>query len=89
MKKLIDLINDVVQDAFLKCHYPTEYGITIVSSRPDLCQFQCNGALAVAKAYKKVPYTVATEVSNILKQSSYFKDVSCAMPGFINIILED
>lgn len=89
MKKLIDLINDIVQDAFLKCHYPAEYGIALLSSRPDLCQFQCNGALAVAKAYKKAPFTVAMEVSNVLKQSSYFKDVSCAMPGFINIILED
>lgn len=89
MKKLIDLINDVVQDAFLKCNYSSEYGMTIVSNRPDLCQFQCNGALAAAKAYKKSPFIIATEVSIILKQSLFFKDISCVMPGFINIILED
>lgn len=89
MKKIIDLINDIVQDAFTKCNYSSEYGITTLSNRPDLCQYQCNGALAAAKVYKKVPIGIATEVSNILIQSPYFKEVSCVMPGFINIILED
>ena len=89
MKKIIDLINDIVQDAFNKCHYATEYGITTLSNRPDLCQYQCNGALAAAKVYKKAPFVIATEVSSILSQSPYFKDISCVMPGFINIILKD
>lgn len=85
----MDLINDVVQDAFTKCNYSSEYGITTLSNRPDLCQYQCNGALAAAKVYKKAPIVIATEVSNVLTQSPYFKEVSCVMPGFINIILED
>lgn len=89
MKKIIDLINDVVQEAFSKCDYSSEYGITTLSNRPDLCQYQCNGALAAAKVYKKSPFVIATEVSNILSQSPYFKDVNCVMPGFINLILED
>lgn len=89
MKKLIDLINDVVQDAFLKCNYSSEYGTIIVSNRPDLCQFQCNGALTAAKVYRKSPFIIATEVSTILKHSLFFKDISCVMPGFINIILDD
>ena len=89
MRKIIDLINEVVQEAFAKCHYSPKYGITTLSNRSDLCQYQCNGALSAAKEYKKRPMDIANEVLGVLNQSSYFKQVDCVPPGFINIILED
>ncbi len=55
MKKLTDLISQIVQEAFGKCNYDTIYGMTTHSNRPDLCHYQCNGALAAAKLYKKAP----------------------------------
>jgi len=89
VKKLVELITDVVKDAFSQCNYSPEYGLVTLSNRPDLCQFQCNGALAAAKEYKRAPIVIATEITNLLKDHPYFKEVSCAMPGFINITLED
>lgn len=89
MNTLMSLINHIVQEAFIKCKYSPMYGMTTLSNRPDLCQFQCNGALAASKVYKKSPFSIATEVTALLKQSPEFKDVTCVMPGFINIILED
>lgn len=89
MKKVTEQISEIVEDAFVKCKYSSEYGLVTLSNRPDLCQFQCNGALSAAKNYKKNPFTIATNVSNLLKEHPYFKEVQCVMPGFINITLED
>ena len=89
MKKLTELITVEVKDAFAKCNYSPEYGLVTLSNRPDLCQFQCNGALAAAKDYKRAPIAIATEITNLLKEHADFKEVSCVMPGFINITLED
>lgn len=89
MKKLINLITDVVKDAFIKCNYSPEYGIITLSNRPDLCQFQCNGALIAAKVYRKAPFVIADEIASLLKQSKCFKEVTCVKPGFINITLDD
>jgi len=89
MKKLIDKISDVVKDAFEKCGYSPKYGIVTLSDRPDLCQFQCNGALAAAKEYRKAPFKIAEDVVNCLKDHPMFESVALAMPGFINIILDD
>lgn len=89
MKKLIDLINDAVKHAFEKCNYDRMYGLTILSNRPDLCQFQCNGALIAAKVYKKAPMLIANEVVSLLGQSSCFKEVNAVNPGFINITMND
>ncbi|MGL4799674.1 MAG: arginine--tRNA ligase [Cellulosilyticaceae bacterium] len=89
MKKLIDVLNDIVQEAFVQCGYASQYGVVTLSNRPDLCQFQCNGALAAAKAYKKAPFIIATEVCTALQQLPSFSDVTCVMPGFINLTLHD
>lgn len=89
MKKLVQLISDVVKDAFAQCGYSKEFGQVTLSNRPDLCQYQCNGALAAAKIYKKAPFAIAQEVTGLIKEHPAFKDVNCVMPGFINITLDD
>jgi len=89
MKKLAELITDVVKNTFAQCNYSSGYGLVTLSNRPDLCQFQCNGALIAAKDYKKAPFIIANEIINLLKEHPDFKEVTCVMPGFINITLED
>ena len=85
MKKLIDLISDEIRAAFGAAGYDTSYGQTAVSNRPDLCQFQCNGALAAAKAYKKAPIMIANDVLANIKNKEMFGMIEAVMPGFINI----
>ncbi|MBR6274948.1 MAG: arginine--tRNA ligase [Lachnospiraceae bacterium] len=85
MKKLIDLISDEIRAAFGTAGYDTSYGQTAVSNRPDLCQFQCNGALAAAKAYKKAPIMIANDVLANIKNKEMFGMIEAVMPGFINI----
>lgn len=89
MKKISELITDFVKEAFEQCSYSSEYGVVTISNRPDLCQFQCNGAMLAAKIYKKSPIAIASEVVVILNQSPAFKEVNFVMPGFINITLAD
>ena len=55
MKKLMELMAEELASAFEKAGYDPEYGKVTVSNRPDLCEYQCNGAMAGAKAYKKAP----------------------------------
>ncbi|MCR4923063.1 MAG: arginine--tRNA ligase [Lachnospiraceae bacterium] len=90
MKKLIDQISDIVGEAFEKASYDKEYARVTLSNRPDLCEFQCNGAMALAKKYHKAPIEIAEEVGNILKkESSCFSMVSAVKPGFLNLNLSE
>jgi arginyl-tRNA synthetase len=87
MKKLIDMIAEELMQAFEKNGYDGKYGMVTISNRPDLCQYQCNGALAAAKLYKKAPAMIANEVVDSVKDSSTFEKIEAIMPGFINITL--
>jgi len=87
MKKIVDLISDELKAAFEACGYEASYGTAGVSNRPDLCQYQCNGAMAAAKKYKKAPIQIANEILEKLN-SSMFSEVKAVMPGFININLD-
>lgn len=89
MDKLIGILTKAVQDKFEKCGYDIEYGMVTVSNRPDLCQFQCNGALPAAKKYKRAPVQIANEILDELKTLEIFENVSIAGPGFININIKD
>ena len=87
MKPLIDILSDIFSAAFEKAGYAAEYGRCVVSNRPDLCEFQCNGAMACAKIYKKAPIAIANEVVAALPMTDTFKSVEAIAPGFINIIV--
>lgn len=84
MKLLIDRIGAELQKAFAACGYEEKYGMVTVSNRPDLCQYQCNGAMAAAKAYKKAPFGIAEEVVGQVNQEM-FSEVTAVAPGFINL----
>ncbi len=75
--------------AFAECGYEERFGTVVVSNRPDLCQFQCNGAMAAAKQYKKKPIDIAYEVCAKIKNDSFFSLTDAVMPGFLNLSLSD
>ncbi len=85
MKTVIDLIEKEAAAAFAACGYDSSYGRVTVSNRPDLCEYQCNGALAAAKTYKKAPIVIAGEVAEKLKENAMFEEIGAVNPGFINI----
>ena len=85
MKKILDVITDKVSQAFTACGYEEKYGRVSISNRPDLCEYQCNGAMAAAKAYKKAPVIIANEVVEKLAGDVMFAEIASVMPGFINI----
>ncbi|MDR0925237.1 MAG: arginine--tRNA ligase [Hungatella sp.] len=88
MKKILDLITAEMKAAFADCGYDEAYAKVTLSNRPDLCEYQCNGAMAAAKAYKKKPFDIATEVVTKLTGSQVFSAVDAVMPGFINLKLD-
>ena len=85
MKKFISLLQEKVEESFNKCGYDAEYGKVINSNRPDLCEFQCDGALSAAKKYKKEPFVIAEEVVEKCKNYEQFEKIEAVKPGFINI----
>lgn len=87
MKKIIECIKDEVTEAFIQAGYDKKYAMVKLSDRPDLCQYQCNGALAAAKEYKCAPIMIANKLVDILKESNSFQEVTAINPGFINITL--
>ncbi len=85
MKTIIELITDEIKKAFAECGYDESYAKVTISNRPDLCEFQCNGAMAAAKAYKKAPFMIADEVVAKLDGNILFAKIESVKPGFINI----
>ena len=87
MKEILELISEEMKQAFEKAGYPSDYGKVNVSNRPDLCELQCNGAMALAKQFKKAPIMIANEVVAALEGTKVFSKVEAVMPGFLNLDL--
>ena len=90
MKKLLDLMEGEIKKAFEEAGFDPAYAKVVLSNRPDLCEYQCNGAMAAAKAYKKKPIDIADQVVGILQErSGMFSQIQAVMPGFINLKLSE
>ena len=87
MKKILELIAGELVPAFEKAGYDASLARVSLSNRPDLCEYQCNGAMAGAKKYKKAPIMIANEVVDNLKGSEMFEEITAVNPGFINLKL--
>ena len=85
MKDFILILQEKIEKAFEECGYDKQYGKVINSNRPDLCEFQCDGALMAAKQYKKAPFIIAEEVVEKCKNNKEFEKIEVVKPGFINI----
>ena len=88
MKKILDIITEKMQQAFIDAGYDASFGRVTVSNRPDLCEYLCNGALSAAKQYKCAPIMIANAVVEKLNREDYSL-VEAVMPGFINLKLSD
>ena len=91
MPSLTDILTEFVRDAFQAEGLPTEHAGVTSSNRPDLGQFQSNGALAVAKPLQRNPREIAERIRTVLlaRHGGELRDVSLAGPGFVNISLTD
>ena len=89
MKKILDLITDEVTTAFTECGYDAKYAKVTLSNRPDLCEYQCNGAMAAAKEYKKAPFMIADEVVEKLAANPIFAMAESVKPGFLNLKIDE
>ena len=89
MKKILDLITDEVTKAFTECGYDAKYAKVTLSNRPDLCEYQCNGAMAAAKEYKKAPFMIADEVVEKLAANQIFAMAESVKPGFLNLKIDE
>ena len=89
MKTIIDILSDKLSAAFMNCGYLGKLGCVTISDRPDLCQFQCNGAFAGAKLYKKSPALIANEIVRELNNEEIIKSINVEGTGFINIDISD
>ncbi len=89
MKKIIELITIEMEEAFEKAGYGKELAKVTLSNRPDLCEYQCNGAMAGAKTYRKAPIMIANDVVALLKESEIISEIEAVNPGFINMKLSE
>ncbi len=89
MKEILEVITEKMTAAFKEAGYDEKYARVVLSNRPDLCEYQCNGAMAAAKEYHKAPFMIADEVVEKLGNETMFSMVESVKPGFININISD
>ena len=89
MKEVLTVITEEMTKAFQAAGYDEKYARVSLSNRPDLCEFQCNGALAAAKEYKKAPMMIAQEVAEKLQENTMFSMAEPCKPGFLNLKLSE
>ena len=89
MKKFLDLISEEMKNAFEAAGFDRELGKVTPSNRPDLCEYQCNGAMAAAKLYKKAPIMIANQVVEGCKDSEVFSQIEAVNPGFLNLKIKE
>ena len=85
MKKILDLLSEQMENTFEQAGYKRKMGKVSISNRPDLCEFQCNGAMALAKLHHKAPIMIAGEIAALLRESDVFESVQAVAPGFLNM----
>lgn len=89
MKTIIEKLNEIFTQSFKAAGYDADLGRAVVSARPDLCQFQVNGAMSAAKLYHKAPLMIANDVIAHLPENDILAEVNVVAPGFINIKVKD
>ena len=92
MNKILDMMERELKQAFTASGYEDSFAKVVLSNRPDLCEYQCNGAMAAAKVYKKKPIDIANQVvEHLVSGGSHpvFSEAEAVMPGFINLKLSE
>ncbi len=89
MQTIIETLNKIFTESFKNAGYDADLGRVVVSARPDLCQFQVNGAMSAAKLYRKAPLMIANDVLADIPANDILEEVAVVAPGFINIKIKD
>ncbi|MBR2977912.1 MAG: arginine--tRNA ligase [Oscillospiraceae bacterium] len=89
MQDLLKLLSEKASAAFAAAGYDAGYGKVTASNRPDLCEFQCNGAMPAAKQAHCAPIVIANAVAEKLREDAIFSTVEAVMPGFLNLTLSE
>ena len=89
MKTVIEDLSEIFTKAFADAGYDKDLGRVVVSARPDLCQYQVNGAMSAAKQYRKAPMMIANDVLAQVPANDLIENISLVAPGFINITVKD
>ena len=89
MLGLTECMDAELAGAFERAGYDPSLGKAVVSNRPDLCEYQCNGAMAGAKTYKKAPFMIAEDVKKELADTKVFSSVEVVKPGFLNLKIDE
>lgn len=89
MLTLTEKLSGLLSQAFEKAGYDKKYAAVRYSDRPDLCEFQCNGAMAAAKAYHKAPFMIADEVLTQMPENDLVERIEVVKPGFINLDIRE
>ena len=89
MKKLLDLISEEALIVTYAQRYDEKYGRVTLSNRPDLCEYQCNGAMAAAKEYKCAPFMISDKIAEMLSGNEMFAMVESVKPGFLNLKIDE
>lgn len=89
MKTILTTMTESFEEAFIAAGYDAKYAKVTISNRPDLCEYQCNGAMAAAKQYKCSPAQIANAVVSKMNQSDIFSEITVVNPGFINLKVSD
>ena len=85
MKKILSVIETELKQAFAACGYEESYGKAVLSNRPDLWEYQCNGAMAAGHAYKKKPIDLASQGVEKLPEKHLFSMCEAGKPELLNI----
>ena len=86
---LENIINQKIRQVFAALQLAPQMAAVKVSDRPDLSDFQCNGALALAKQERKNPREIAALIAEKLAEDKDFAKISVDGPGFLNMTLSD
>lgn len=89
MIPVLNELSAIAAAAFAAEGLAESYGQVQPSDRPDLAQFQCNGAFIAAKAVRTNPRALAEKIAARLKDNPLFARVEIAGPGFINLDVTD
>ncbi|MFV1970451.1 MAG: arginine--tRNA ligase [Acidimicrobiia bacterium] len=82
-------LTKIVRDAFEAEGVDRSFGDVVVSQRPELADFQCNGALAAAKSAGRNPREIAEGVAGHIEAPDLIAGIEIAGPGFLNIVVTD
>ncbi len=82
---LINQIKEKVASAFTACGFDATNTLVRLSDRPDIGDYQANGALPLAKTLKQNPRAIAEQIAEKLRTDTFFEKISVDGPGFINM----